>query len=83
MFALPQLLTSVREKRSLAYTVSGVLTTVCWALTAVPSTVPSFGVTSTLTMSPASPLPATQRSKVSVSAVVVWVRLVVPLTRHT
>ena len=53
------------------------------ALTSVPLTVPSFGVTSTLTVSPASPLPATERSNVSVSAVVSVVFRVVPLTFHT
>ncbi len=48
----------------------------CWrlrdrdqALTAVPSAVPSLGVTSTRTVSPGSPLPASERSNVSVSGV--------------
>ncbi len=60
------------------------LATVTESLTAAPLTVPSFGVTSTLTTSPALPLPEADVSKVSVSEEepdVVW--RTVPLTFQT
>ena len=50
----------------------------------LPETVPSLGVTSTVTVCPLSPLPAWDRSKVSVREEVPDVVLrVVPLTFHT
>ncbi len=49
----------------------------------VPACVPSDGVTETAMESPASPLPACERSKVSLSAEpLVKVRLTTPLTFH-
>ena len=59
-------------------------TTVACADTTAPFTVPSFGVTSTDTVSPASPFPATDRSSVSVSdAVEAVVFTATPSTFHT
>ena len=54
------------------------------SLAALPATVPSLGVTSTVTVSPSSPLPAWDRSKVSVRVELPDVVLrVVPLTFQT
>ena len=47
-------------------TTGGALPTLALSLTIVPFVVPSFGVTSTVTVSPLLPLPACDRSKVSV-----------------
>ena len=59
-------------------------TTVACADTTAPFTVPSFGVTSTDTVSPASPFPATDRSSVSVNdAVEAVVFTATPFTFHT
>ena len=59
-------------------------TTVACADTTAPFTVPSFGVTSTDTVSPASPFPATDRSSVSVNdAVEGVVFTATPFTFHT
>jgi hypothetical protein len=61
-----------------------VRSTVAGALAGEPDRVPSEGVTSTVTVSPASPWPGTDRSKVSVveevPEVVFWT---VPFTFHT
>ncbi len=54
--------------------------TVAESVTGAPSTVPSFGVTVTLTLCPLLPLPASDRSNVSVSDVVVVVCRVEPST---
>ena len=54
------------------------------SVAAVPSALPSFGVTSTVTVSPALPLPACARSSVSVSELVPGVDLTVtPFTFQT
>ena len=59
------------------------LATVAVSVTGAPFALPSFGVTVTTTTSPASPLPATDRSNESVSRFVTVVRFVVPFTVHT
>ncbi len=65
-------------------TTGAALPTLALSLTIVPFAVPSLGVTSTVTVCPLSPLPAWDRSKVSVRLEVPDVVLrVVPLTFHT
>src|SRR6266508_4228998 len=60
------------------------LTIVAESAAAVPSKSPSLGVTSTVTASPLLPLPATERSKVSLRALELEnVRLVTPFTFQT
>ena len=61
-------------------TVGALFATVADAAAGAPSPVPSFGVTVTVTVWPRSPWPAGPRSNVSVVAVVVVVRRVVPST---
>ena len=59
------------------------LVTVAVAVAGVPAVAPSSGVTATWTESPKLPLPATDRSNVSVSAVVTVVLFGVPFTVQT
>ena len=74
---------SVRFCRSCAKA-GAVFATVAWEVAGVPSATPSFGVTSTETVSPLSPLPAMPRPNVSVRAVLlVNVRLTAPFTFQT
>ena len=64
--------------------VGALLPTVPLSVAAAPSVEPSFGVTSTETVWPLSPLPACERSKVSVRLVVPEVVLhTTPLTFQT
>ena len=76
---------TVRSVRSVVNTGAAFVSlTTRVVLADVPLCVASDGVTVTLMLSPSSPLPAWERSNVSVSAVgLVNVRRSVPLTRHS